>query len=247
MPIRLKKHYVHELYLDDDASGEPQRVKLHVARLTVEQFSTFDAGMKRLDDPPSLRLLGGRKPDGDEQARVGEATGDPVKDDKRRFVISDDAIQQRRLAELGDAARAEYQKADADDEVWAKRFIQDAIEQYVSVPPGEIVDDDGQEIRTGAELVRFFGGRGDVLKDLLFAIYGENSMSAPLKKIWRSQSAFSGGSSEPSPAAPGPTPAPTAGSAAPVASAISEPATASSDATPRDSRSWSGELATTLN
>jgi hypothetical protein len=218
MPIKLRKYYEHTVWLDNDETGQAEQVTLHIARLNVEQFAEFDAGSRRLNDPPSLRLLPGRKPDEQE------------KDERGRYVIADSVIYERRRDELDPAALAAYRTADEDDEHFSKVFMQAAIEQYISAPEGQIVDDEDRPVTTGAQLVRFFCARGDVLRTLVVAIYAANSMSADLKKVLRSQSAFAASLSEPSKEAPGTRPATAAASATTAASADSAAATASSGA-----------------
>ena len=233
MAIKVLSHYKSKIWLDDEETGEPQEVTLQVKRLAVDEFETFQAGLTRLNDPPSLRLLGGRLQTGAEQE----------KNERGRFVIPNEEITERRLKELDPAARAAYDAADAADETWAKRFVQESIEQYVSAPIGQIFNDDGLSVTTGADLVRLYCARADVLRAFLFAIHAENTLSASAKKVWRSVSDFTRSSIEPPKELRGATPAPIVGAAANEASAETGPATGSSDSagpTPIDTPSSSG-------
>lgn len=175
-----KKSYPATITLDDPETGEGVKVGLRVAMLTQDQSAAFESGMKRLNEPPSLRLLGGRAPTGEEQA----------KDERGRYVVSDADVIERRVGELAPEARAAYDQADAADNAFVEAFARQAIADYITVDPDQVADRDGQEVRTGEALYRLFFARKDVLRELLVLILHENAMSAHQKKVWRSLSDF---------------------------------------------------------
>jgi hypothetical protein len=172
--IKVRNFYPMPVVLEDE-HGEPASAEIHVKRLGPDDWATFQAGMKRMDDPPSERLLGGRQASGDEQ----------TKDAAGVFVIPDSVIRERRLAELEPAARAAFKAADDDDERWVLRFVQTSIEEYVTLPAGQIQNEDGSDITTGAEYVRLFAANPSALLEALRAIQYGNSMSVRQKKGWR--------------------------------------------------------------
>jgi hypothetical protein len=172
-------------HIDDPTTEQLVPVKLRVKWLTEQEYTAFASGMKRLDDPPSLRLLGGRASSGEEQE----------KDDKGRYVISEAEIIDRRRTELTPERREAYDRADQEDEAFVRAFTKDAIERFVTVVAGELAVD-GQPVTSGADLYRVFCARADLLFGLVTLIHQENTMSPVAKKAWRSLSDFRRISSE---------------------------------------------------
>lgn len=67
-------------------------------------------------------------------------------------------------------------------EVESNAFAVQAITDYVTADPGHILDGDSEaSITSGADLVRFFAARGEVLSELLLRIYLENTLTADKK------------------------------------------------------------------
>ena len=64
----------------------------------------------------------------------------------------------------------------------------------MTVEDGELSyeDENGEDItvRAGAQLLKLYGARRDVLAQLIRAIWQENTVSANTKKVWRSLSAL---------------------------------------------------------
>lgn len=197
---------------------------MHVKRFDLDEFAKFDRDYRRVGDPPSNRMLLTRKPEGDEQE----------KDEQEKFKISLNTVAERRLAEMDVVARAAYEKQDAEDEKFSKQFLVDAISTYVTVPAGEVEDND-EPVTTGAQLVRIFGARADVLRQLLQAIWTENTLSAAEKKVRRSLSGLSRSLNEQTLAVLGQTPVPTVEPAANAASVEIAGVTASGETIPSGS------------
>ena len=105
------------------------------------------------------------------------------------------------------------------------------ITQFVSVPEGQLVDDDGQPILSGQQFVEALGGREDVLMGVSSLVLAENRVSDHQKKVWKSALGSALGWPEWNPPPSGDAPAPTAGSAAPPDSiangAVTSPSTPS--------------------
>ncbi len=224
--VTLRSYYPYPFLVDAD--DDTQVIPLRIARFTVEQGKAFSTARARVMDPPSLRCIY-RQPDGDEQEQVeitnSLGTG-------KRFVIADDEVRRRRLAEMTVEGRAWFDEQSARDTANEYDFLVDAVTQYLSVDPKAHVrfvgdDDVAVELRTGADLARVFGGNLPQLHRLVTAIWAENTLKPLEKKTWRSLSASRFFSDAPAPAAAGPKPDGTAAPAASVGSAAHEGATES--------------------
>ena len=79
-----------------------------------------------------------------------------------------------------DDAYAARLVAEEADEVRSNAFATDAITRFLSVEAGHLSGDD-QEITTGADFVRFFAVRDEILASALWLIYFENKFSEPDK------------------------------------------------------------------
>jgi hypothetical protein len=105
-------------------------------------------------------------------------------------------------------------------------FTERCVIDYVTFEPGDVTDEGGHDIVTGAEIVRAFYNRQDVLDGLASALWAENVMGKQQKKTLRQLGTFSPGS-KPSTATPvGGGPASTVARAAPAASVNDEAAMA---------------------
>lgn len=176
--LTLRGYYPSPIYLDDEETGKQVKVTVHIKRLTEAEYPAFRASMTRMNEPWALRLLGGRK----------QETDETEKDDKDRYVISEPTIWERRIAELESDARVRYEAAVEEDEVFSRAFIVQAGTDFISVPEGEIDREDGTPLTAGRDLIERFAGRSDVLRQLMVAIWVENTVSAAAKKVLRSQS-----------------------------------------------------------
>jgi hypothetical protein len=104
-------------------------------------------------------------------------------------VVDDETVRRRRLVEMTEDERAEYDSMDEEESRFADKFLSDAIRNYVTVEADQLFEDgpDGEQrqITAGADLLRVFGGRADVLSQLLRAVHYENCLSAAAKKALR--------------------------------------------------------------
>ena len=154
-----------------------------------------------------------------EAALPEEAEGD------EQFVLSDQVVRARRLDEMTPEQRAAWDVLDKADEQFATDFIVDTITNYVTAEPGQI-EVDGQDITSGADLVRLFGAHAGALKAMVRAVRDENVLPSALKNAWRSARDSRRSSTTSDLDLSGQTPAATATAAAPEASAPPAAATA---------------------
>jgi hypothetical protein len=202
---------------------EQALVRVRVARFTLEQFKLFKREFDQINSEAHKRPLLIRHHGDEEQ----------VGDDGKTFVIPDDEIMRRRLAEMTPEDRATYEKADAAAEDFAESFVKRALTDYVTVEEGEIeITENGvpRWLTTGAELVEFFGARQAVLRNVLAEVYLQNTASDALKNVWRSRLGSGDSSLERDPEANGARPEPPVESVKSEGSAGSEAATASTAA-----------------
>lgn len=167
-------------------------------------------------DEESLKALY-RKPDTDEHA----------KDDAGAFVIDEVEIRRRRLDEMTADDRAAHlalERREVDARIAAASTL---IGQWLEVAPKwpdgavQTVEYEGEVVRTGADLVRMFGGNMEMTLKLAGIVSGENTISAEKKRRLLRPFASSIGSPSNPPDA-GATPAETAANADPSACAASE-------------------------
>lgn len=242
--MKVRSYYPTTIQIDDPDTGELVTVRVRIKRLTLEQASRFKRDFYRSGNPPTAALLA-RTPDRDEQAKT---TVNGVE----QYVLPADVIRARRLAEMSDAERAELLRHEDEEEQFSIEFLAGVIRDYVSIEDGQLYEDvEGGEQRpiiSGEDVLRVYGGRSDVLRGLLWAVFAENTLDAAAKKASRSLFDSARSSDARPSAAPGPTPAPTAADAGTAASAATEdardpaasPSSCSSDApamvTPASSR-----------
>lgn len=226
--VTIRNFYPHKFTLDPDDDSAPQIIDLRIARFTVEEGKAFNRDWARVMDPPSGRFIF-RKTEGDEQIKTSTLRrGQPVE----TFLVDDDEVRRRRLQEMTPTDRATFlEQADADA-AFEYDFLVTLITAHVSVAPGQCVkfeDDKSQmtDVRTGADLVRVFGGQRGQLVRFGTAIWAENNLGADQKKAWRSLFASPSSSSGPAKVLPGPKPA---DPARPVESADSAATAAVTDA-----------------
>jgi hypothetical protein len=155
-----------------------ERLALVIQRLSKDQFTPFEQGVQRMYNPPCLRLLGGRKNDGDEQDRQA---------DGKTFVVGLHEVQRRRREELEGASLRAYEEAESADNAWLLAFVESSVSAYVRVPAGALFVGD-RAVLTGAELVDVLWARGDVMREIVGTIYRANTLTAAEKKALRSLS-----------------------------------------------------------
>lgn len=146
-----------------------------------------------------------------------------------KFKVSDEEVRRRRLVALTEAERASYDAMRLKDMQAYAEFLDEALSQFVRVVPGQIDFEDvdaGQtiDVTTGADFVRCFGARGDVLQQVVILIRQINQLSDAQKKELRSHSDSSGSSKESGLSLTGLSSEPTAAPAESSASATTEAA-----------------------
>lgn len=176
--IKVLSYYPATIRLHDDTTGAAEDIRLRIKRLTMEEFIAFSRDYRRVSDPPSERIFA-RQP-GPEQEKTEQ--GD--------YVISDAEVRERRLRAMSAEERAAWEIQDQNDEAFAREFLLRSISDYVTVEPGQIQDEAGRELTTGADLIRLFVARGDVIQQLVRLIWTENTLSPDQKKVLRSLFAF---------------------------------------------------------
>ena len=157
-PIKITRRISVTLTID----GQP--IEATVTRLSLEQSAAFHRDFQRTQSPRAELLLLKRQP--------GEG-----------WDIPDAEIRRRRLLEMTDEQRDEYERVAKEDEAFALQFLTDSLTRYLTLAPGQVqtVDDAGQEqdVTAGADFVRTFGGRSDVLFAALRAVTMQRETPAP--------------------------------------------------------------------
>lgn len=182
--FRIKNFYTRHIPIDDGfEGGEIRMLPVCIRRFTVKELQEFHNGFVRLMNPESARLLA-RKPDGDEQEL----------DDKKKFIVNDAIVRERRLAEMTPEARAKFDALERAEEDYVLTFCTKAISDHVWLPPGVNVvleDDDanaGEPVKRGEKLAAVFAGNLSMLLRITKAVHEENTLSTETKKILRSLS-----------------------------------------------------------
>lgn len=156
-----------------------------VSRFTVAEFAAFARGFQRVTDPHSVRLVSMRMPGEEQDTKLAAGS-----EDRREFVITDEEIRRRRLVEMTAEQREEYERLHDEEEQFAGRFISEQLAAHLVLAPGQITEGDGEderEITSGADFVRIYGGRRDVLQAALMAIRVQNTLPESLKNDSSSQ------------------------------------------------------------
>lgn len=232
----IRNHYTRDIPIDDGLNGEAvasgETFPVRIRRLSVAQAQEFRRGWSKVMNPTAERYIF-RKPDSDEQEKRDIPA---VLDDKGVIVtaalsehaIADDEIKRRRLEEMNDETRAQYDAADQADKDYLVVFCSEAIDKHVSVAPGfqlraqRADSDEVFDVKTGKDLLETFGGNLSMLTRLAGAVHVENSLSPELKKGLRLLSGLTASSPTPALAAgaDGATPAATATNAEAADSAL---------------------------
>ena len=203
--MKVSSHYKTTIDID----GEP--LKLLVKKMNRDQWIDFATEFERIE---KVRrggdLLLERKP-GEED-------------------LTDDDVIAKRYMELTPAQRDERLELEKAEAKRSADFGADAISAYVTAEADALFDEDeNRYVTEGADIVRLFGQRHDVLSTLLAEIFIQNRLSPEAKKNLLLLRVSRRGSSS-SAAAPGATPEPIAGNADGDSSARGEDATASIEA-----------------
>lgn len=178
------------IYID----GEPIRIR--VRRMTDEEHQAYMFDWNRLQ----LRTL----------RQVDRRAGDEA--------LTDDQVRAKREAEWSVdelATKRERASFEAKEEA---DFTLSGIRAYVTVEPGQI-QDDGEDVTTGEQLVAVFGARTDVITKLSAQVYLQNTLTPEQKKRLQSLLDSEGSSGESIRPTDGPRPEQTADAVAPSATA----------------------------
>lgn len=145
-----------------------------------------------------------------------------------------------RWAEAPRGAASETSEAAAERNRGADAWMRDVLRRFVTLPAGQL-EHDGRGVSDASELVDIFGGRFDVVPQLIALIFAENRLSAAEKKTFRSALDSQLGSTPhaASPTTRGDAPGPIVDAVAPKASVSHEAATADGVDT------WSGTTVAT--
>lgn len=225
-PRVLDDFYPANLLVDGRA------IKLRITRFDMGQHTDFMRGWSRIGriaKRDELRIERARQQKTDPFMREPMFTDIPAVDGqpaKRIPVMETDAEVLARLdLDEADDVRDARDKRDADDEDFAREFVTTSISNFIAVEPRQLSTADAA-ITTGAQLLRYYASREDVLNALLALIYTENVLSEAQKKMLASLHASPAGSTPSTPTASGDAPAPTAIAASNSTSASSADAAA---------------------
>lgn len=121
--------------------------------------------------------------------------GEPVKFRFARFDVNQAADFNLAFARYGGARPESIDSEDPAYEREVRAWLESVYTAYVAVEPGEIVlEDEGRDVTSGTDFLRLYGGRFDVLFEVLTALWLHNTLTADQKKAWRSRSGSANGS-----------------------------------------------------
>lgn len=200
--IRIQNWYPFTLTIPNEPS-----IPLRCRRFGVDDGLTFYTRSEAIQHLPSARAIY-RKADGDEQERRGD-----------RYIVSDEEVKRRRLADLSAEAQAAYAEQEKADLQVEHAFLVETVRNHVRVAKGVrlvIETDDGEPVTVsgGDDLVKAFGGSVWRLREIVRSVWVANMLTPQEKKLSPSLSDLNPSSSTPVQAVPGPTPAVTAAPAA---------------------------------
>ena len=151
--LRVSKHHRSTLYIDDEPC------KFVFKKLSIDEDTAFNQEFERLGKKHRAEQLDLRPREGEEG-------------------LTEAQIEAKRYFALTAEDRAKFDAQDQAEADRGNQFAKDAIAAYVSAEPGQIFDEDEQRpVLTGEDLVRHFGSRPDVLRDLVGEIYLVNRLS----------------------------------------------------------------------
>lgn len=151
-----------------------EEIDLRIKRMTFEEHQEFMARMTKFGTPTYQRFVS-RGTSEKEQERNAEG----------HYTIPFEELAKTKIAELSPENRAEYEKAQEEDEAEGKEFLIYAFERFATVGKGlieELPDGSEKSVSTGLDLLRIFGARADVIQNVLDAIWKENMLDASQKK-----------------------------------------------------------------
>jgi hypothetical protein len=199
--IRVKRFSLDDMARFDrlEAALEPQMDRLLLVRKTAEELERAVPTEAQTDERDALladinRLAERFGPARDEAAadaiallRILTLRVMPVE----TYRIPDEEIRRRRQRELTEAERAEVERLEQVYRDAATELARVVVRDYVTVEPGQLVMVDDQDERTsvttGEQLLTCFGGRLDVMRQLVAAVRRENILTDEQKKDWRSR------------------------------------------------------------
>jgi hypothetical protein len=206
--IRIQKCFPVTLQVDGES------VKFKIRRLTQDEYTAFSMEFMRLGKLHEVEQLELRPHDEDERA------------------MSERQLEAKHWHELAPEERVRREAQDKAEADRGNAFAAEVLTAYVTVEPDQIFDEEtGLMVTSGADLVRAYGSRPDVLSDLVGEIFLQNRLSADDKKKLQLLRALRPGSTGPA-MAPGAKPEPIAASAEPAISASPEAATVGLDESP---------------
>ncbi len=184
--------YHATIHIDHPATGVRRAVRLKIKRFTVDEGTRFARDYHRSANPPSAVMLA-RHDVPDEQAqKIVKVATKPGEQDDLAYIVPDADIAKRRLSEMSPEQRALYDRLDAEEEAFSATFIMDTLQKYVRVLPGQDLetvddfeDDDAapRTVKTGADLAAVFGGREDIVTNLIRIVHLENAYTEAAKKV----------------------------------------------------------------
>ena len=110
----------------------------------------------------------------------------------RRIPMHELSLIEQEMQALGFSLDGQFRAGTApDDQARAEQWLAKVISENVKLPPGEleVEDDEGgiTSVLTGAELLTLFGGRSDILPQLVGIVYGENKIPEAKKQEFRAE------------------------------------------------------------
>lgn len=183
--------YTRQFPFEIEIDGET--VRGHVRRMTDGEYKDFTTAWNAERRRLAARQFVDRRP-GDEG-------------------LTDDQVRLKREADLTvDEITTRRARERFDDQAGAE-LTTHAITDFVTFAPGQIQDegDDGKpvDVTTGAQILRCYATRDDVLGRLFAEVFLQNTLSAEQKKRWASRPASARSSSASTTTIPGSGPAST--------------------------------------
>lgn len=199
-------------------------VRFRIKRFDLGEYTAFTRDFNRVG------RMGSRDEYRIERARqpiLDPVTREPKRDAEGAAVLeTNDQVLARLDLEETDEDRRRREQRDAEEEAFATEFLVTSLTSYVTCEPGQL-STASEPVTTGAQILRVYAARQDVLQGLLQEIYAQNCFPEAIKKKLASRHASPPGSSASSPTAPGDGPGPTVGPAGARGSAKPATATAS--------------------
>ena len=205
--MRISSHYPTTVVIDGEL------LRLLIRKLNRDEWITFASEFDRLEKVRrGQELLLDRKP-GEEALKAED-------------------VEAKRLMELSPEGREQRLKEELEENRRSTVFCTESIEAYVKAAPDALFDEDeNRYVTDGADIVRLFAQRHDVLSTFLAEIWLQNRLPTDAKKNLSLLRASQRGSHD-NAAATGSSPAPTAASVAPETSVEPAAVTGSPETSP---------------